>query len=280
MKKILIVGKSSPLSAHFCNTYSGNHKFYFTTSSVDDDSGATVYNLLEPNFSIPAVGITHAIIFAGLSDMKYIEAHRDLSFNINYVGTVRLVGQLNKVGIKTLFISSSTVFSNYSQSNYESSPRNPSTYYGYLKMLTEDSCLKNNLNSIARVSKCFNSSSILSVWAEKLRANLPIECFDDLLISPVPMATITAMIQSWINDLNPTITHVSSSSYLSYYRLAHLLCLYLNKDTGLVHKTTVNSMPSRPLYCPQNPCLMSHDFSKFIIDTSSSVKKILSEICP
>ena len=280
MKEVLVVGKSSSLSAHFCNTFASYYKFYFTTSCVDDDSGATIYNLLEPNFIIPAAGITHAIIFAGLSDIKYIEAHRDISFNVNFEGTVRLVGHLNKVGIKTLFISSSTVFSNDSLLNYESSPRNPSTYYGYLKMLTEDSCLQNNLNSIVRVSKCFNSSSILSVWADKLRSNQPIECFDDLLVSPVPMSAITALINSWINDLNPTITHVSSSSHLSYYKLAHLLCKYLKKDSDLVHKISVNSMSSRPLYYPQNPCLMSQDFSKFIVDTSSSVEKIFSEICP
>ena len=123
--------------------------------------------------------VSHAIIFAGKSNIVEIERDRRLAYGLNFQGTCRLIRGLNKVGIKTLFLSSSAVFANSSIVNHEDTIRRPSTYYGHLKKLVEDEILSTDINSIVRISKCFNDNSIISRWSEMLRLNTPIECLDD-----------------------------------------------------------------------------------------------------
>ena len=229
MKRILLIGKNSNLATFFSGQYSSSHDIRYTSSNNKGDETVVAYNLHD--LDIPLFpGVSHAIIFAGISNINEIESNRNSAFKINFEGTSRLINGLNKQGIKTLFISSSAVFSNSNVSNYEYTIRAPNTYYGCLKRMVEDVALSNDMNSVVRLSKCFGKNSIIKKWTELLYSNNSIECFDDLLISPVPMSLVSRMISDWICGRTNMITHISSSSHISYYQLGKLLAKYLNKN--------------------------------------------------
>ena len=233
MKNLLLIGRNSYLARSFTTHYADLFNIYSTSKYPCDDANVLEYNLNDNTLPV-LPEVSHAIIFAGKSNIVEIERDRRLAYGLNFQGTCRLIRGLNKVGIKTLFLSSSAVFANSSIVNHEDTIRRPSTYYGHLKKLVEDEILSTDINSIVRISKCFNDNSIISRWSEMLRLNTPIECLDDLLISPVPAFTVSNMIYDWINGETPSITHISSSSHLSYYQLGKLLASHLQRDTDLV----------------------------------------------
>ena len=126
-----------------------------------------------------------------------------------------------------------------------------------------------------RISKCFNDNSTISRWSEMLRLNTPIECPDDLLISPVPAFTVSNMIYDWI---------YFDSKHHSYLVIITSLLLptrktsdsHLQRDTDLVRNISTESLQIQPLYKPVNPCLTSNN-RKYIIDLDKSIHNIFEE---
>lgn len=231
---ILIVGHNSKLAKYYIENYKKSMNMIL--SSRSDNSKYKIDLEDYKNIIFLPKNITKAIIFAGISNIKYCENNQSIVKKVNIDSTIRLINDLNERGIKCLFVSSGCVYSEMTLFNSENDIRNPSNFYGMAKKLVEDEIIKSDLNSIVRLTKVIDSKTdLINNWINKLANNENIMAYNNVKISPISFDFTSKFFYDWSNlDNLDRIIHLTNTNELTYYDFAKQLANKLNFSQNLI----------------------------------------------
>jgi len=253
---ILVIGSSSFLAKEFILSFS--HYFTIYTASRRPGSGLLIdlsnYSYL-PELCFPQFP-EFAIIFASEVSTSYCEKNPSASFQVNCRATCKLVSDLNAVGIKCIFPSSTAVFNHQALCNSEISLAEPSCVYGHQKLFVEKQILQNPFNAVVRFTKVFSlKSSLLHSWRTQLLQNCPIDAFDDLHVAPLHPEFVVDYFRQMILNPQTGVFHLSPSAHLTYFQMALRLSQVLNVSKDLVRPVSSFVKLSPDAYRPQKAFL-------------------------
>lgn len=178
---------------------------------------------------------SHAVIIcAANTSIDGCKADEICSNNLNVTGIKRLIGQADKMGIKSVFLSSETVFDGKKGKYTEEDVPNPITLYGKQKLLIEQYIAENaNDYLIFRISRAVGSAygekDIFNEFYNKIVHNEPIVCLRDQRFCITEINDITQVIIKALGYKMNGLYHLSSENYISRYELAEL---YVKKIFG------------------------------------------------
>ncbi len=224
--------------------------------------------------------ITHAIIFAGITNIEFCNKNSKLANFINGENTLKLIKLLNKKDIKVLFPSSTCVFpSNSLNKNYEDSDTHGDNIYGQIKANVEKSIKNNRLNTILRISKVITpDDKLLTMWKEELTNNRQINPFYDLRIAPISVFTLAEFIYKWFLEDFSGIAHLSPSSDMTYKELAMNLCTFLSAEKSLVKPKSISNLKNKNIYNPMVAYLSCKSSNSKELDLKNEVKIIFRSL--
>jgi nucleoside-diphosphate-sugar epimerase len=99
------------------------------------------------------------IHLASVTSIKRVNANKNHARKVNFEATKYLVSCIKNTNKKLVFISSSHVYGSSSKKISENTNKSPITYYGYLKLLSEET-IESNLNNYL-IIRLFSYYSIL-----------------------------------------------------------------------------------------------------------------------
>lgn len=218
LKHILLIGGDSRLARHFVQTYGDQFSLEITTRSGD---ASYRLDLAEnPELWTLPQEIEAIVIFASLTNILECEKNPSLAYQINVNGISRLIDRINSSKVRCLYLSTSCVFSMTSYDLSEYGKLKPETIYGQTKKSAEEIVLLSPNNAVLRMSKIFGLPSILNDWKSALSLNQHVNAFENLRVAPLHISYASKAIYDWLVNPYCGISHVSTSTDLTYYELA------------------------------------------------------------
>ncbi len=197
-----------------------------------DDFYSTFHNYLED-------GKSHVVIICGANtSIDSCKREKTTSYNLNVAGTKRILDQVNKLGIKSVFLSSEAVFDGRQGMYAENDIPNPITVYGKQKLQVEQYMIE-HLNNylIFRISRAAGSSygekDIFNEFYQKIINNEDIICLKNQSFCLTEINDITEGIIRALRHELTGLYHLSSANYISRFELANL---YARKMFGQYEK--------------------------------------------
>ncbi len=247
---IYLIGKDSKVSQIIQCYLKDKYTFIGSSRQQGCQNYLDLNHLNSKTLNLPH-GIKKVIINAGITSIEKCENNNSDTYRANVIGTCNLINMLEKLDIKYLFMSSSTVFSVESQDLYEDSTRQPSCVYGMQKKQVEDHILSLRNGSILRMTKLIDPRfKLILDWYKQLSNNLPINSFKDLKLAPITPKLLASWIDSWIINPESGAYHISSSSDLSYFQLGLELASIWNFSPKLVKGSECLKLKNKPIYIP------------------------------
>ena len=249
MPHALLIGASSSIASYFKKSFDKSC-LTFTEAGRHSELKVSLDCLDLDSLLLPP-GITHAIFFAGITNIQYCEDHPEYSRLVNLTSTLAFIRHLNSQGVPCLFLSSSAVFSNTTRDTSELSLKDPNSIYGILKSQVEDEILDSEFNAVLRIPKVLSKTTpLIDGWFSNLLSGVKIRPFFDLRLSPISFPTVSKFLYDWIlctEEYNrQKILHLSPSADITYHQLALYIANYLGVPHELVAPISVSSL-SRPL---------------------------------
>jgi dTDP-4-dehydrorhamnose reductase len=157
------------------------------------------------------------------------------------VQTLALAEKLLSFDVHVLFLSSNQVFDGRAPHMPAGAMRSPVSEYGGQKARTEIALCARMANgapvAILRLAKVITSNmALVRGWVEALAAGRAIQCFDDMMLAPVPIDLVCAAIIVLMNDRARGIFQLSGPADVAYADVARFLAGRLGVDPGLVGK--------------------------------------------
>ena len=250
MSKLIMIGSNSMLCRKYMRTYQGRE--YLKVSRSED---ADIHFNMETDRNFSAKhkrklgNARKAILFAGITDIRYIEKNVDEAYYLNYKCSASIIEALNREGVECLIISTTAVFNENTYKNSERDMKNASCIYGELKSKLEDRCLQNDLNCVLRLTKVIGANSILNKWQNELSKGRVISCFGNLKVAPLPAVFAAQAIDRWVEKSFQGIYHGSPDRDISYFELGHWLATEksLNYDHIIKSEVDDKNVPYRPV---------------------------------
>ncbi len=136
MKSILISGYNSYIGNHFLKKYKKKYKIINYKEDINDISKFKLF--------IKAKKIDFFIHLASLSRMQ-CDVNKKLCKRTNFLSVKKIINHLNTLKFKPnfIFMSSSHVYTNSSYKIKEGDKKNPASFYGKLKLQSENYLKKN-----------------------------------------------------------------------------------------------------------------------------------------
>ncbi|NBJ97514.1 NAD-dependent epimerase/dehydratase family protein [bacterium 1xD8-48] len=237
----LVIGASSFIGRHlynYCKARGIDIKGTYYSHPYDaewikfdvclDDLEELCYNYL--NGKVP-----EAIILCGANaNIDECKRNEEASYLLNVSGTKKILAKANKLGIKSVFLSSEAVFDGRKGMYTEEDIPNPITLYGRQKLQIEQYMIE-NLNDylIFRISRATGSSfgekDIFDDFYSKIVNQEEIVCLKNQSFSLTEVDDITSGIIGALECRLTGLYHVSSNNFVSRYELANL---YADKIFG------------------------------------------------
>ncbi len=194
-KKILITGVSGMLGNSLADSFKNRYQvvgIYNSHPVVIPDIRLYPCNLLDYE---ALKGIIHSetpdciIHCASLTNIDESEENRDLTWQVNVVGTQNIVNILNGQDTKLIYISTDSVFDGQDGNYSEKDPVNPPNYYGITKYQGEIEVSKHPNHLIFRTNifgwNILNKQSLGEWVVANLAAEKNINGFTDVIFSTI-----------------------------------------------------------------------------------------------
>ena len=183
--------------------------------------------------------IPQVVIICGAnSSIDNCKRDETASYNLNVIGIKKILDQANKMGIKSVFLSSEAVFDGKQGMYSEEDIPNPITTYGRQKLQIERYMMQNLKDYlIFRISRAAGSSygekDIFDEFYNKIINKEEIVCLKNQSFCLTEINDITEGIIKALQHGLTGLYHLSSANYISRYELAHL---YAKKMFGQYEK--------------------------------------------
>jgi dTDP-4-dehydrorhamnose reductase len=222
------------------------------------------------------------IIAAGAVRFDFISNNEEYAYHLNVTRIIELLGEIKKLSLIPVFISSESVFDGLKGGYVESDTPNPTFNYGLHKKIVEDYILKNfNSFLILRLSKVLginpNDGSLIPSLLNKISANEDIYCAYDNFMSPIYVLDVVRYTLSLISMGEVGIFHLSSN--IQYNRLDFVhdlvnICARYKAYTGEIISRPYKSFPNAS-NLPLNPTLNSEKLLKTIDFKGTPIKEVM-----
>lgn len=175
------------------------------------------------NGKIPDV----VIICGANGDIDSCKSNETKSNLLNVVGTQRILGQADAMGVKCVFLSSEAVFDGTKGMYTEEDAVNPITVYGKQKVQVEQYIIHNIKDYLVfRISRAvgnrFGEKDIFDEFYHKIVQKKEIVCLKDQSFCITEIDDIAQGILGAMDQNLTGLYHLSSGNYISRYELARL----------------------------------------------------------
>jgi dTDP-4-dehydrorhamnose reductase len=211
------------------------------------------------------------VLAAAYTDVDGCESHRELAFEVNCGGAVKVAQAAKACGSRLLFLSTDYVFDGLSTTPYETDhPRAPQTVYGKSKADAEeqvtrilpDCCIVRTSWLFGVGGKCF-PDTILRIAAKQPE----IDVVEDQRGSPTHAPDLARAIVQLCRQQATGIVHVTNAGDCSWFEFAReIIC-----DAGLntVVRPTTSDKFVRPAKRPKYSVLSPTSRKRYGIDMPS-----------
>jgi len=180
----------------------------------------------------------YAVICAAVANMEMCSRNRSESYAVNVDGTIRLIEDLENLGIKSLFVSSGAVYDGKAGGYGESVPPSPINEYGRQKLIVENHILSNKIHgAIVRLSKAVGSNpyekQLFSEWHKNTYLKQPIICLRGEIFSPTFVEDIANGILMIVKRNLRGRYHLANMDAFSRAALARLFLRVMNKNPDI-----------------------------------------------
>jgi dTDP-4-dehydrorhamnose reductase len=204
---------------------------------MPDNADLIPLNLSEPPDKWPALPKCRAaVLCAAITNLDFCRKDPAATRLVNVTRTLELARRLTDSGAFVVFISSNLVFDGAKPNRSAAEPICPVTEYGKQKAEAEAG-LKSfgDRAAIVRLTKVFHPKlQLLQKWSDALKAQQPIEPFNDLLCSPITLSATIQTIARVAEDAQAGIWQLSGTEDISYAGIAQHLARRLGSPASLV----------------------------------------------
>jgi dTDP-4-dehydrorhamnose reductase len=201
-------------------------------------------------------GITHAVIAAGISRIAACEREPARTRIVNVTGTVDLVRQLQRKGIRVVALSSDYVFDGTAGNYHDAASVSPVNEYGRQKAALEETLLRENGDGLllVRLSKVFDlvpgSGTLLDEMAARLLAGEPVRAARDQFFCPTLIEDVVTGLMRLLVSGRTGIVHLCAPDRMSRLQLAVGVAAAFGCDPELVREISLRDLDEpfrRPL---------------------------------
>jgi len=260
-KKHLIIGADGYIGGQVLNHLNNeNYETLSTTRRISEVNSEKIFLDLSSNvenFLLPTE-LEAAYLCAGPKNISICEDKKELMHLTHVNNTVKIAEKISQSGGFIVGLSSIAVFNgneSYYKSDHSYSPANE---YGRQRCDFEMQ-MNNKIgenHAIVRFCKIFRKDlPILKEWKLLWKNNKPIRPFNDLIIAPVPITTISDIIVKAGQRKINTIFNVSGKEDVSYADIANLLAKRLSLPSYLVQPISSFDAGIDLHYTPQHSTL-------------------------
>ena len=195
---------------------------------------------------VPPAGTRGACIAAAVARLSECAADPVGSALINVDSTLRLIDRLLARGIYVVYLSTNQVFDGSMPNVPPDAPVNPISEYGKQKARTENE-LKVLIQqgaplSILRLAKVISPQMpLLKGWVETLATARPIRAFQDMMIAPAPISTVTEAIAALMRGGSPGVYQLTGPRDVSYADVGLYIAQQLRVNCDLVKTVSAKS---------------------------------------
>jgi dTDP-4-dehydrorhamnose reductase len=255
--KTAIIGASGFVGSHLLRRHRSLHPDCIGTCFRRRRTDLTVFDLGQPDLGplrLVETGHEAVVITAAETDMDSCEGDPNAA-RINVAGTLDMIGQLGRLGIHVVFLSTDNVFDGRVGGYSDDSPPNPTTAYGRQKLQVEREI--GNLcerYTVVRLSKTFRlekgDGTLLDEMASTLAESQPVAAAYDLIFNPTWVEDVVEAIIGIQDQDVRGIINVANPEAWSRYDLAVAVADALGADRGLVRRVAFSELAittNRPL---------------------------------
>ena len=240
-KTIIIGGDSSiatdmlyemKISGHTCvATSRRQHSDHIYCDLAQPDTWSEVLKIVHTQ------GIECAIFLAAISSVEGCVKQSSTARLVNYKNTIRLIKQLDSMGVFTVFLSTNHVFSDRAPMVSWSSKLEPRSYYGELKAQVEAGVQGLDV-AIVRPTKIITRDfHVFEDAISAIRSGHTFNAFSDHNMAPVSSRFLYAYVNEIVNEKQAGIYQLSGSQDVSYLCVIKLLLKKLNLPTTLLRES-------------------------------------------
>lgn len=237
----LIIGASGFIGRHLydycklknidvCGTY---YKHSYNQEWIQFDICTdSIYELCDNQFG---GDVPDAVIICGANaSIDSCKKDENASNDLNVIGTKRILDEADKMGIKSIFLSSEAVFDGKKGMYTEEDHPNPVTLYGEQKLEIEQYILQNiEKYIIFRISRAvgskFGENDIFDQFYKKVMGQEDIVCLKNQSFCITEIEDIAHCMILALEHNVRGLYHLSSMNYITRYKLAEL---YVKKMFG------------------------------------------------
>jgi dTDP-4-dehydrorhamnose reductase len=259
----LIVGGTGMIGSALAEALSHSQReFWITGRSVIPASDRRAIRLdlnSCDGFRFPA-NPSVAFLCAARANIWECEQHARSSREVNVVGTLKLSRKLLAKGTFVVFLSTNAVFDGLTPLPEETSPSCATNEYGRQKAETERALLELDAGAgnvaIVRLTKVVSSGTgIARQFIDRLRHELPVEAFVDLILSPISLRYVINSLLTIERARTGGVFHLSGNAELSYVEFARRLAKELGVTEELVSASSIEEAQRPVIFRPRYPAL-------------------------
>jgi dTDP-4-dehydrorhamnose reductase len=229
------------------------------------NDGLADFDLAAPDIrslGLKKLGVTHAVIAAGVSSVAACELEPARTRAVNVAGTVELARQLREEGVQIIALSSDYVFDGVTGNYDEQSLVNPLNSYGRQKVEMErlllDSCGDSVL--VVRLSKVFDtirgSGTLLDETVAQLLSGRPVRAAFDQYFCPTFIDDIVAAISFLLTADQSGVLHCCAPTKVNRHDLALMLAHAFGYSDESVEKISLRDL-GEPFLRPLDTSMVS-----------------------
>jgi len=221
---LMVVGADGELGSAIYSYFSEVEGFaVFGTTRRSADLPSNFYFLDLENFRpfVLPYNLDAVVFCAGISGEEACKQDPDRSYRINVQATRDALAWLTKLGIFSIFLSSSCVFDGKDPSPTKDSTVSPRGLYGSHKSEIEQAFSDTDNVAVLRLTKVMTSNAaFMSDWEKKADSGSEINVYSDVLVSPISKYQVCEAVQLVLEQKKSGIFQLGAEKEYSYHDLA------------------------------------------------------------
>ncbi len=251
LPKTVIIGATGLLGKDFLGVHRSIHPDCVGTTRNPARKDFAYLDLSSPDIAplkLAASGYQDALILAGISKIATCQDNKELSRKINYTGTLDLIQQLVKEGIKPIFFSSDYVFNGKSGNYDDEAIPDPLNEYGRhkagIEVYMQQKCQGKYL--VVRLSKIFSlekgNGTIFDEMASMLSSGGTVWAASDQIFSLTLISDLVKVVTALQRNNATGIYNICSPEVWSRYDLALRMAECLGVAPAKVAKISLDEL--------------------------------------